>query len=137
MNPDIILRKLDLITTELPKLKELSKMSQEQYLGNFTNYYTGERIIEKIVGAAIDINTHLIISLGEQVPDTYYDSFIIAGRLKILPQDFAEAIAESARMRNKLIHEYEGIDQKRMYEFLEKAVFQYAKYVEYIERFLP
>lgn len=135
MDKDIILRKLNVITTELDKLKKLSELSRKDYLNDERNYYMSERIIEKIVGAAIDINIHLIVSAGEKVPDTYYDSFLIIGRLGIVDIDFAKEIAESARMRNKIIHDYEDLEEGQVYNSLDKAVQHYTEYVKYIHQY--
>lgn len=136
MSKNVILRKLDLITAELAKLRELAKLSRDEYLGDYTKFYTGQRIIEKIVGAAIDINIAVIVLKGEKIPDTYYDSFLVAGRLGVFPSAFAEKIADSARLRNKIIHEYEDIDEQKIYDSLREAIIQYTKYVKYIQEFL-
>lgn len=136
MSKDVILRKLDLITAELNKLKSLANLSLEDYLKDFTNYYSGERIIEKIVGAAIDINISIVTSKGEKVPDTYYDSFLMMAKLNIFPLAFARQIADSARLRNKIVHNYEEIEEEQIYQSLEEAVTQYAEYVRYIHRYL-
>ena len=98
MSKDIIFRKLDQLTAELQKLKNLTAFTLKEYISDFTKSYTGERILEKIVGIAIDINTHIIVSLGEKVPDTYYESFIFLSKFDIYSLEFAKDIAGSARV---------------------------------------
>lgn len=136
MSKEVLIQKLDLIVAELHKLQEIARTPREEYLSDYTKYYTGERIIEKIVGAAIDINTHLLVANGEKVPDTYYDSFIVVSRLGLFSFEFAQKIAQSARMRNKIIHEYEAIQEEQIYDSFDRAIEEYSKYVKYIEEFL-
>lgn len=136
MSREVILRKLDLIIAEIKKLKSISELPLKDYLGDFKNYYTAERILEKIIAAAIDINIHIASSKGEKIPDTYYESFTMMAKLKILPPNFARLIADSARMRNKIAHEYEEIEQDIIYDSLKEAVKEYTEYVSYIKKFL-
>lgn len=136
MSREVILRKLDLIIAEIKKLKTISEISLKEYLADYKNYYTAERILEKIIAAGIDINIQIASSKGEKIPDTYYESFMMMAKLKILPPAFARLIADSAKMRNKIAHEYEDIEQDIIYGSLKEAVKEYTKYVNYIRRFL-
>jgi len=58
----------------------------------------------------VDVNLHLLRVLGRGSATDYYTSFIALGEARVLPSDLAERLAPSAGVRNRLIHEYDDID---------------------------
>ena len=71
-----------------------------------------------MIGRAIDINFHLITESGRPPPSDYYASFTQLAVLKILESDFAARMARAAGLRNRLVHEYNDIDQRKVFEAL-------------------
>lgn len=66
----------------------------------------------------------------------YFNSFIDLIELDILDHDFAYNIAPSTGLRNRLVHEYESINDKIVYESIDKVTVFYSKYVSVINRFV-
>ena len=96
---------------------------------------TAERDFQLMVDAAVDINMHFILEKGFNPPENNFQSFIKIGELKILPEDLTNALAPSAGLRNRLVHEYEKIDQRILFESLRKFVPLYYKYCKKIYKF--
>ena len=67
-------------------------------------------MLQELIEAVLDLNMHLLAQKADKLPDDYYQSFIQLGELGILSQDLAVALAPSAGLRNRLVHEYEAID---------------------------
>ena len=44
------------------------------------------------------------------MPEEYYGGFLKVGQIGVLPADLAGALAPWAGLRNRLVHEYETID---------------------------
>ena len=55
---------------------------------------------------------------------------------EILPSDFAREIAFSAGLRNRIVHEYDEIDDSKVYEALKAAVRQIPIYLNHINRYI-
>lgn len=127
-DPLIVRRKLNKMIEYLGQLKEVNQYTLENYLDNFFVKRTAERLIQLIVETATDINGHLIVSSGHKPPADYYTSFIKLSDYKILDEEFAKEIAPSAGLRNRLVHEYEEIDDEIVYNSIQKTIESYIKY---------
>ena len=77
---------------------------------------------------------HLLAQKADKLPDDYYQSLIQLGELGILPQDLAVALAPSAGLRNRLVHEYEAIDDTIVIAAVPQAQDLYPQYVAAVER---
>jgi uncharacterized protein YutE (UPF0331/DUF86 family) len=123
---EIIMRKLAVIVENLKALEPIRRMGKEEYVGDVYKRKATERLLQELIEAAIDINIHIIVQAVNTVPDDYYESFIKAGELKIIPVGLAEKLAPSAGLRNRLVHEYDLIDQSMVL----KAVRSYMNLVD-------
>jgi uncharacterized protein YutE (UPF0331/DUF86 family) len=133
---DIIRRKLAIIIENLEALKTIQGMSREDYAADIYKRKATERLLQELIEAAVDINTHIIVETGNQVPDYYYESFIKMGEIRALPTALAEKLAPSAGLRNRLVHEYDRLDHVMVLAAVAAAEEQYAEYVDAIEGFL-
>jgi len=132
----LVTRKLALILQDLPALNELARKSPEDYLASSVPEVLTERYLERVIGRMIDINYHLITELGHPPPRDYHESFVALGKLGVLTKPFAEEIALSAGLRNRLVHEYEEIDAKKVYKALQVAVLQIPVYLDAVRQFV-
>ena len=135
-DPLIVRRKLNKMIEYLGQLEEVNQYTLENYLDNFFVKRTAERLIQLIVETATDINGHLIVSSGHKPPADYYTSFIKLSDCQILDENFAEKIAPSAGLRNRLVHEYEEIDDQIVYKSIGKTIESYTEYIKKIENYL-
>lgn len=138
IDPEMVHRKISLITTDLKRLKGLVARTRDVLLSDEVALAAGERYLERVIGRMIDINYHLITSEGEPPPKDYYLSFIqLSIKPAILDKQFAEGIASAAGLRNRIVHEYDDIDPGLTLEGMRAAVRDipiYAKAVlEYLE----
>ena len=78
----------------------------------------------------------LIVETGHAPPTDYYESFIRLGTLQVLPPNFAARIAACAGLRNRLVHEYDEVDQARVYEALRGAVKDIPDYLRAIQHYV-
>lgn len=132
----LVTRKMTLILQDLSPLKALAQKRLENYLDSPVDEVLAERYLERMIGRMIDINFHLITELGHPPPKDYHESFVRLGLLGILPNDLARDIAFSAGLRNRIVHEYDEIDSRKVYEALQIAVRQFPTYLDHINRFI-
>jgi uncharacterized protein YutE (UPF0331/DUF86 family) len=137
IDPELITRKITLISGDLKQLFRLASMSLTDYLTDPHAEILAERYLERVVGRMIDINYHMITESAEAPPRDYFESFVKMGTLGILPPDLARQIAFCAGLRNRIVHEYDEIDPVRVYEGLQAAVRDIPVYLEAVEKRLP
>ena len=82
------------------------------------------------------MNAHLAAELSAEVPDDYYRGFIRLGELGVLPRDLAERLAPSAGLRNRLVHEYDILDDGRVLASIGRVLDEYPRYVQAIDAYL-
>ncbi len=140
INEDFIFRKISLIQEELAKLADLAKFSFDEIAADFYKYNTLERLLEKIILRAVDINEHLLYELATKdinAPKTYKETFTELSKLDIYPKEFGEKISRNVNMRNVLVHEYdEEMDYSKIYNSLSDCLEDYKKYCGHILKFL-
>jgi uncharacterized protein YutE (UPF0331/DUF86 family) len=101
-------RKLKLIAEDLSHLKEFSDYDLDELAKDFLKLAATERLLERIVIRVTDINNHLIAELSKGTEEIrgYADTFKGLVNFKIYSQDLTEKLAEDAKFRNILVHEY-------------------------------
>lgn len=132
----LIYRKINLIAKDLQRLKPISLISQKEYFKKIEHEVLTERYLERIITRMIDINYHLIVETDNPPPKDYFSSFIKLGKIKILPYEFSRKIAPYAGLRNRLVHEYNELDEKKIYRALKKSIKDIPKYLKHIEAFI-
>ncbi|MEK7540930.1 MAG: DUF86 domain-containing protein [Patescibacteria group bacterium] len=132
----LVSRKITLINNDLKSLKALSKLSLKTYLSKTEYEALAERYLERIIGRMIDINYHILSEKENEIPTNFYNSFIELGKKKYLPFKLAEVMANSAGLRNRLAHEYDEIDAKKVFEAMESCLKDVPKYLKNIVKSL-
>lgn len=132
----LVIRKINLIGQDLKRLKPLSSLSFKKYQSKYENEILAERYLERIIGRIIDINYHLITGLDSLPPKDYFESFTKLGELKILPPTLARGLAGLAGVRNRLAHEYNELDEKKIYQVVKNCIATLPRYFRLIKDFL-
>ena len=138
-NKDFISRKITLIEEELCRLEEFSQYSLNEIASDYKKQAIFERLLERIISRAIDINQHLIAELSTKEtlsPKTYKETFLNLVDFKVYPQEFAEQISKSAGTRNILVHDYDVADYSKIYSSISDCLKDYHQYCQYILDFL-
>lgn len=140
VNKDFLHRKISLIQEDLTHLAELSNFSFKEIARDYLKQNAVERLLEKIIIRAVDINEHIILETATKdtiAPKTYKETFLGLIRSKIYPEKFAERISKSVGTRNILVHEYdEVIDYSMLYDSISDCLKDYYLYCDYILKFL-
>ncbi|HCC59652.1 MAG: hypothetical protein A2402_03125 [Candidatus Staskawiczbacteria bacterium RIFOXYC1_FULL_37_43] len=129
---ELVNRKITLINEDLKSLKLLSKVSLKTYLSKTDYEVLAERYLERIIGRMIDINYHILSENDNKIPVDFYTSFIELGKKKYLSLKLAKTMANSAGLRNRLAHEYDEIDPKKVYGAVKSCLKDTPKYLKSI-----
>lgn len=84
----------------------------------------------------IDICNHVIARNGYRVPDDYGDTFIVMGEAGAFDSDFAEALRNMAKFRNRLVHLYWELDDRQIYDILQDRLDDFKKFLDSMARFI-
>jgi len=112
---ELIERKIALILTDLDQVRRLAALSFEEYQSDARHEALAERFLERIIGRLIDINFHLITEQTQTTPRDYHDSFLRLAPLGVVDGEQAARFARLAGLRNRLAHEYNGLDEQLVY----------------------
>jgi len=133
----LVHQKLKLILADIQRLKlMLEQKSYEQLVADEATSSLAERRLERVVNRAIDINLHLLRSVGAPPPTDYTRSFLDLASAHILTPELAQAIAPCIGTRNILVHEYDDLDTIQFFSSLQDAVRLFPEYTQAIEHFI-
>ena len=138
---DFVNRKYRLIAEDLSHLLNFKDDSLEDIAGDFIKLAAVERLLERIIMRAIDINLHLIGNLSSGMDEkttrlTYRDSFIRLADYGVYPESFALEISKSASLRNILLHDYNDVDRMTLHAAIQTCLKDYTNYIDYITAFI-
>ena len=135
-DPSVLRRKLLVIVENLTALESIVVMTPQRYREELFTRKGTERLLQELIEAAIDLNTHILVQDGHGVPDDYYHGFTRLADHGILSRNLADALAPSAGLRNRLVHEYDAIVDAIVLDAVRKAQALFPQYVAAIERYL-
>lgn len=139
INEKFVQRKISLIQNELSHLMPLSRYSIDEITSDYIRQAAVERFLERIINRAIDINRHIIAELATkdtEPPLDYTQTFLCLADFGIYEREFAEEISKSVGTRNKLVHEYDKVEQEKVYSSISNCLRDYHKYCNHILKFL-
>ena len=132
---EVVERKLEALADYLAELRALRPADLREYQPDLTRGRAIERLLQLVVEVATDINTHLAAESG-QVPDNYFQSFWSVARLGAIDEDLARALAPSAGLRDRLVHQYEALDDGQVFASIHMALGLFPVYTREILAFL-
>lgn len=141
LRPEFVERKLQLIAEELGRLTDFRDITYDELVSDAIRLAAVERMLERIVIRAIDVNEHLIASLatGRETKSTrvtYRHTFLALADLGVYPQDFAQRISASAALRNIMVHEYNDVDHRIVHGSIRTALEDYTAYIDAVHRYI-
>jgi uncharacterized protein YutE (UPF0331/DUF86 family) len=132
----LVRRKLTTIVQNLADLVAIGALSLEDYRADRLRRKAAERLLQEVVEAAVDANLHVLRALGGPVPGDYYTSFIALGQHRIIDAELATRLAPSAGLRNRLVHEYDEINDLIVLRAVGAARRDFGEYLVQLEEYL-
>ena len=133
-----VLKRLAALRQYQTELERYRPLTFEKYIASSSNYWAVERGLQLAAQAMLDVGAHILAADFAVHPQEYRDVFVELGRVGVLPQEFAESIADLAGFRNILVHEYLRIDPQRVYDALQNNLSDLKIFgqciVEYLRR---
>ncbi len=116
------------ITDKLFKLNEnanfiedIARRREKELATDPPLYYGLEHLLQISIEIIFDIGSHLLAEEFKKNPKTYQDIILELGEAGVVDKKFAEAQSDMAKFRNKLVHDYDTIDKKKVLEYARAA----------------
>ncbi len=133
---EIVLRKLKNIKKYIDQLQTKSQLSQADYDADFEQQLIVERLLYLLIESAIDVNTHIIVSSSQSLPETYQTSFLTLGEMSVISAELAMEITPSAGLRDHLVHGYDDLDSEIVRQAIAIALNLFPQYLQQVQSYL-
>lgn len=132
VDKEVVRSRLESIREMLETLQRHRKLNLEEFLNNRDHQLASEHALYIAIQSLLDLGSHILADQGIRDITDYRDIIMKLAQAKVLPSFFAESIADMAGFRNRLIHEYQDIDPRKVYEFLQKRLGDFEEFLRYI-----
>jgi len=133
LQQESIMRRLEFIRAEMADLAQFQGMGQEDYHTDRNRRRNLERLAENTVNAALDVAKVVLAGESLPVPETYREVMLQLGQIGFLGNDLAAKMAEFARLRNVLAHQYLEIRWEMLSRFISEGEAMLKRFVEAAE----
>ncbi len=131
----LIKNKLNRIETYLKELKAIKAPTYEEYCKNVVLKRFIERNIELAIEQVISICKHIVSRLNLREPASYAECFEILAENQIIERENLEIYKQMAKFRNLLIHVYDKVDDKIVYQVYKERLDDFEVFIEEIKKF--
>ncbi|OGO02490.1 MAG: hypothetical protein A2Y72_04000 [Chloroflexi bacterium RBG_13_53_26] len=122
------------INAALHKLGRYSEISEEEFLSSPEKVDSAKYNLIIAIEGAIDICNSIVARAGGRAPRDHADCFAILGELKLLSGEFVDRLKRMAKFRNLLVHLYWKVDDRKVYQILNKDIPDMRDYLKAIDR---
>ncbi len=136
IDAELVTRKLLLIAAGIEPLAAIAARGIAAYESSVVDQAVVERRLERAIGRMIDVNYHVLTASGQPPPPDYHSSFVRMAELGVFQPEFARQIARAAGLRNRLVHDYDDLDQRLVFEALGMALGEIPRYLAAVNAFL-
>ena len=116
-------------------LKKLQRFTLRDLKENIENVWSVTFGLVAGIEAILDISQYLLadrrikIESYGKIPEKLFEA-------KIIDQDFSEKMQKMVGFRNRAIHNYPSLDEKQLYEILQKDIEDFKKFLEIVRNYL-
>lgn len=133
MAKEILKKKLNQMREVMRQLVPLLDYSLEDFKANPIAVSAAERNFQLLVDFACDINSQIVLEYDASPPDTYVQSFLAMAKIGVISHELAKELAEGAKLRNILVHEYDFAESdEQFYHSAKKLLPAYEEYASVI-----
>lgn len=131
-----IVAKLERLEEYFQYLEKIQKINKKKFLADYHFFGLAERYLQLCIEILLDIGKMVIVAERLRKPEDNEDIFIVLSENKILSAKAAQQLVGIAGFRNILVHDYENIDRRIVYEKLQENLKDFQKFQKAILRYL-
>jgi len=135
-DPEIINKHLENLEQQVRLLRSLEQRSFEEFATDELAVAAAEHSIQLAAQNLLDIGAHILADFGEASWDEYRDIPAELSKHNIVSEPFAEQAARLAGMRNILVHLYDEVDVRKVYEVIQNHLDTFDQFARFIKTYL-
>lgn len=136
LNVSRIKEKVADIKENLQVLKEYTNRGAKEFISNKEAVRSARYAFIVMIEASSNIANHLCARLLNSSPDSYAESFLLLSNNEIISADLALRLGKMAGFRNLLVHGYGKVDDRKMFEIMQKNIDDIAQWLEKVHLLL-
>jgi len=136
LNIDKIEKNLLLIQEFLSGLKELSCISEADFLSDKRNPASAESYLRRSLESVFDIGRHILAKSYGFKELEYKKIALELGKKGVVDKEYASVLLKMAGYRNRMVHLYQEITPEEIYGILKSHLSDIDRFVSEIFRFL-
>jgi uncharacterized protein YutE (UPF0331/DUF86 family) len=133
---DKIEKNLSLIQGFLSELRGLSEMTEKDFLIDRRNPAAAESYLRRSLEAVFDIGRHILAKCYGFKELEYKKIALELGERGIVEKDYAKLLLKMAGYRNRMVHLYEEVTPKEIYDLLKNHLSDIERFISEISRFI-
>jgi uncharacterized protein YutE (UPF0331/DUF86 family) len=122
VNLSLIRKKLSQIEEHIRRIKNLPQLNYEEFIKNTVVQDVFLFNITQAIQKCVDIALHIVSDEGWGIPSTQREAFEILYEKGIISQEWLNRLTKMIGFRNRIIHEYEQLDLKIIYEVYKNGI---------------
>ena len=136
MDKSLVLRKLTELDLLREQLGEYRNESEETYQSDWKTQRIVERTLQLMIEVCADIANHIIAEKQLTVPTGYAHAFEVLGQAGLLSRELTAMMANVAKFRNILVHQYTRIDAAIVISILHQRLDDFVSFRNEIVKLL-
>ena len=133
---DRLIRIADFMEMELKEYPAFVSLNQKIYESDAVARRNAERWAENIVNSSIDLAKIILASEKKRIPQTYREILQELSLVNDFDQEAAEKLAQFAKLRNILAHEYLDIRFVQIKKFVQESEPAYRQLLNFVKKFV-
>ncbi len=113
---DRLHERLETLGSYVRELRRLRELPITEYLRG--EVYAGRYLVQVSAQTCIDLANHVIASEGWRAPRDFGDAFTVLCEHEVIDEELAGRLRGLAGLRNRLVHVYDEIDDRRVHDAL-------------------
>lgn len=126
----VLEKKVAYMRQALQGIEEILTLGLAAYRRELLLQAAMERQLERLVEAAVDAAVHILRARFKTSPESYRDAFLALGRHGVITPELAGQLAPAAGLRNLIAHQYETIDQEKVWAAAHLAMQRFPTLME-------
>jgi uncharacterized protein YutE (UPF0331/DUF86 family) len=133
---DKIEKNLSLIQGFFSELRQLSHMTEKDFLTDRRNPAAAESYLRRSLESVFDIGRHILAKSYGFKELEYKKIALELGERGIVEKDYAKLLLKMAGYRDRMVHLYEEVTPKEIYELLKNHLSDIERFISEISRFI-
>ena len=131
---NLILSKASKVETCLKRIRKKTPEVLEQFLDDLDRQEIILFNLQMAIQNCIDIAAHIVSDQEMGVAGSTNEMFYMLQDNEYLDLNLTEKMVAAVGFRNLVVHEYEVVDLKRVYQFIQKDIFDLENYLKTLLR---